>query len=319
MSSQTKNSCSHVLADPQSDDWQVEYPFESRYLPLEGGRLHYVDEGAGQPLLMVHGNPTWSFYYRHLIREFRCSHRAVAPDHIGCGLSDKPRHYNYRMAQHADNLLHLIEHLDLRRIVLIVHDWGGAIGLRAACAVPERFERIVLLNTGAFPPPYVPWRIGVCRTPLVGAVALQGLNLFALAATRMALHCPSRMSVRAKSGMLAPYDSWDHRRAIYRFVQDIPTNSSHPTWDDLVQLERNLHVLADLPTCMIWGMQDWCFRPSCLTRLRDHFPAAIVHELSDVGHWVLEEAPERVATYLSGFLRTPAVPLPRSVRDGAPL
>jgi len=128
------------------------------------------------------------------------------------------------------------------------------------------------------------------------------LNLFALAATRMALHQPSRMSRASKAGMLAPYDSWDHRRAIYRFVRDIPTSPRHATWHELAQLERSLGRLSHLPVCMIWGMRDWCFHPSCLAQLRQHFPHAEVHELEDVGHWVLEEATERVESILAEFL-----------------
>jgi pimeloyl-ACP methyl ester carboxylesterase len=152
------------------DDWRGLYPFCSRHLMLDGLRLHYLDEGHGEPLLMVHGNPTWSFYWRNLILGLRGDWRAVVPDHIGCGLSDKPQRYAYCLRQHIDNLVRLVESLELRNISLLGHDWGGAIGLGTALRLPDRFARLVLFNTGAFPPPFVPWRIRLCRLPWLGAV-----------------------------------------------------------------------------------------------------------------------------------------------------
>lgn len=283
--------------------WKSLYPFTSHWHDLGEVRQHYVDEGRGKPLVMVHGNPTWSFYYRHVIQAFRGSHRTIAPDHVGCGLSDKPQHYSYTLRQHTDNLVRLLEKLDLQQITLLVHDWGGAIGLGAALAVPERFERLVLFNTGAFPPPFVPWRIAACRTPLLGPLAVRGLNLFARAAIRMAVERPLERDV--VDGLLAPYNSWAHRIAIMRFVQDIPFSPRHPTWQLLQQLESNLPKLAHLPTTMIWGMRDWCFRPECLERLLKSFPAAQVHRLADAGHYVIEDARDQILEILAQALGTP--------------
>ena len=150
---------------PESPSWKSEYPYRSNWLDLGTHRLHYLDErerppeDCGPPILAVHGNPTWSFYWRAVVDRFRPAHRVVVPDHVGMGLSDKPQQYDYSAAKHRDNLLALIERLDLRGITLLAHDWGGAIGLAAAVERPDRFARIVLLNTGAFPPPYVPLRI----------------------------------------------------------------------------------------------------------------------------------------------------------------
>lgn len=283
--------------------WKSLYPFTSHWHDLGEVRQHYVDEGRGKPLVMVHGNPTWSFYYRHVVQAFRGSHRTIAPDHVGCGLSDKPQHYSYTLRQHTDNLVRLLEKLDLQQITLLVHDWGGAIGLGAALAVPERFERLVLFNTGAFPPPFVPWRIAACRTPLLGPLAVRGLNLFARAAIRMAVGRPLERDV--VDGLLAPYNSWAHRIAIMRFVQDIPFSPRHPTWEVLQQLESNLPKLAHLPTTMIWGMRDWCFRPECLERLLKSFPAAQVHRLADAGHYVIEDARDQILEILAQALGTP--------------
>lgn len=290
-----------------AESWRELYPFQSRMYDLEPGRserrIHYVDEGAGSPLLMVHGNPTWSFYYRSLVLAFRDRYRTIACDHLGCGLSDKPQDYPYTLAQHTDNLCRLIDALDLRDITLVVHDWGGAIGLGAAVARPERISRLVILNTGAFPPPYIPARILACRTPLVGRIALRGLNLFARAALTMATRRPGGLPEDVREGLLAPYNSWRNRVAIWRFVRDIPVTKRHPTWQTLLKLETHLPRLADRPVQLIWGLGDWCFDTRCLDRFEKIFPRARVRRLPQAGHYLLEDAPDEVAGEIDRFLR----------------
>jgi haloalkane dehalogenase len=290
-----------------AETWRELYPFASRMCDLEPGRaerrMHYVDEGAGPPLLMVHGNPTWSFYYRSLVLAFRDRYRTIACDHLGCGLSDKPQDYPYTLAQHTENLGRLIDTLDLRDITLVVHDWGGAIGLGAAVARPDRIARLVILNTGAFPPPYIPGRILACRTPLLGRVALRGLNLFARAALTMATRRPGGLPPAVRAGLLAPYDSWRNRVAIWRFVRDIPVTKRHPTWRTLETLESRLSLLADRPVQLIWGLGDWCFDVRCLERFERHFPQARVRQLPAAGHYLLEDAPEDIVAEIERFLR----------------
>lgn len=285
-----------------TEDWRTLYPFASHHLQLDSLRYHYLDEGAGQPMLMVHGNPTWSFYWRNLVLAFRDRCRVVVPDHIGCGLSDKPQDYPYRLSQHIENLVRLIEHLDLSDISLLVHDWGGAIGLGAALQVPNRVARIVLFNTGAYPPPFFPFRIRICRTPIVGQWAVRKLNLFARAALRMAVNKRERMTPAVRAGLLAPYDSWENRVAIYRFVTDIPASQRHLTWQSLADIEDGLPTLADRPIMAIWGMRDWCFTPACLDRFLDVFPNAEVHRLQDAGHYVVEDAHEEIVPLVERFL-----------------
>lgn len=285
-----------------SENWRSLYPFASHEFKIDALRYHYLDEGGGQPLLMVHGNPTWSFYWRNLVRAFRDQYRVVVPDHLGCGLSDKPQDYQYRLSNHIDNLVRLVEHLDLQQITLMVHDWGGAIGLGAALQFPHRIARLVLFNTGAYPPPFIPLRIRLCRTPLIGQWAIRRLNLFARAALWMAVEHPDRMTPDVCAGLLAPYDTWQHRIATYRFVADIPMTRRHPTWETLQDIEAGLATLADKPTKIIWGMKDWCFTPQCLERFRQHFPDADVSQLHDAGHYVIEDAHEVIVPILREFL-----------------
>ena len=293
-------------------DWKRLYPFASNFFQIEPSvRMHYVDEhpkaehpkadgargasrGTEPCIVAVHGNPTWSFYYRSIIREFSQTHRVLSVDHIGCGLSDKPQRYDYCLAQHTDNLVRWIDVLDLDRIVMVVHDWGGAIGLGAAIKRLDRIAGLVVLNTGAFPPPYVPLRIAACRLPILGSFAMRYLNAFAKAATRMAIDRLDRLDPSVQAGLLAPYDSPANRVGIDRFVQDIPLSPRHRTYRVLSELEQDLPKLGHLPIRLVWGMKDWCFRPECLRRLEAVWPQAISHELSDVGHYVMEEAPDEV-------------------------
>lgn len=291
------------MTDPSNQLWQELFPFPSSYLQLAGRRLHYVDTGKGLPVLMVHGNPTWSFYYRKLISRLAANHRAIAVDHLGCGLSDKPVDYPYCLRQHIANLIALIDSLQLSNATLVAHDWGGAIGLGALLQRRDVFRKIVLLNTAAFPPPFIPFRIRVCRWPVFGKLAVQGLNLFARCATVMATEQPGGLPPQVAQGMLAPYQSWSDRTAIYQFVRDIPLSKSHPTWDILANIELQLPQLADFPVQLIWGMKDWCFRPECLARFISHWPHADVQRLDGAGHYVLEDEPEKVLRIVEDFLQ----------------
>jgi haloalkane dehalogenase len=233
----------------------------------------------------------------------------VAVDHLGCGLSEKPSSY-LNLDQHIENLSAIIDTLGVENVTLVAQDWGGAIGLGAMLKSPERLERIVLFNTGAFPPRYIPWRIRVCRVPVVGKLAVQGANLFSRAALRMTLARRKRLEPAVGAGYLAPYDSWHNRTAVYGFVDDIPTRESDPTFRRLADIERRLPVFADRPIALIWGMRDWCFRPDCLARFFEAWPNAEAHRLADVGHWVVEDAPEQSLAIVQSFLAVKPAHMP---------
>ena len=291
----------------QHQPWRCEYPFISHFMKMDSGRIHYVDEQPASdleqdPVLMVHGNPTWSFYWRRLIGSLSENRRVVAIDNLGCGLSDKPGEYDYCLKNHIENLCHLIDELDLNDVTLMAHDWGGAIGMGALLSRKERFKKIVLFNTAAFPPPFIPLRIRVCRWPLVGKIGVQGLNLFARAATLMATEQRGGLPKTIADGMLSPYDSWNNRIAIYSFVKDIPLSNRHKTWKLLEQIEAGLKGVADWPILMRWGMKDWCFRPECLDRLMGYWPHAEVHKIADAGHYVIEDAADQVDRTVREFL-----------------
>lgn len=279
------------------------FPYPSQERLVGPHRQRYVDVGSGdRTLLCVHGNPTWSFYYRSIVDRFSDRYRVIAVDHLGCGRSDKPPRdqFPYTLAAHRDNLIGLLDQLDLQKVTLIAHDWGGAIGLTTLLERRSQFERIVLLNTGAFPPPYLPWRIAACRIPVVGTLAVRGLNAFARAAITMAMS-RNRLDPQAADGLLQPYNNWANRVAIDAFVRDIPMRPSHPTYETLAKLDSQLAELSEMPSALIWGMKDWCFRPDCLRRFEQSWPNAEVTEIDDAGHYVLEDATAEVLDGIENF------------------
>jgi cis-3-alkyl-4-acyloxetan-2-one decarboxylase len=286
-------------AGAASDALRELYPFHTARLQLPGGAMSYVDEGDGPPALLVHGNPTWSFYYRRLIAALRPAHRVIAPDHMGCGLSDKPQCYPYTLSTHVENLGRLVDALDLPQLDLVVHDWGGAIGMGWAVRNPARVRRIVVLNTAAFLSPRIPLRIAVCRTPVFGDLAVRGLNAFAGAAVRMAVERPLDPAVAA--GLLAPYDSWANRVAIQRFVRDIPLAPRHPSWAVVDAIDRELAALRRHPMLILWGGRDWCFSDHFLAGWLERFPDAHAVRFDDAGHYVLEDAHAQIVPRVVRF------------------
>jgi haloalkane dehalogenase len=264
--------------------------------------MHYLDEGPRDApvMLALHGNPTWSFYWRRLVEHYAGRYRVVVPDHIGCGLSDKPQDWPYQLAGHVDNVVQLIEHLDLRDITLVVHDWGGAIGMGAAVRVPERMARFVVTNTAAWRSLDIPPSIATIKVPLFGTLAVRGFNGFARVATWRA--SAKGLDPVARDGLLFPYDSWAHRIATLRFVQDIPLHSAHPSYPALSEIDDGLQGLVDRPMMVLWGDDDFCFTPKFRAEWERRFPDAEVHAWKDIGHYVMEDAPERVLEHMDRFL-----------------
>ena len=279
------------------------YPFESRFLDLDSHRLHFVDEGQGEILLMLHGNPTWSFYFRNLIKGLRSQFRCVVPDHMGCGRSDKPQDYNYTLSQHIDNLAALVDHLKLDNLTLVVHDWGGAIGMGFAVRYPEKIKRLVFFNTAAFLTDRIPFSINLCRNSLIGPLAILRFNLFAKLGASWASKQPGRMTGRVREGYLAPYNSPENRIANLRFVQDIPMSPDVPSYPVVEHIESQLESFRDRPVMIVWGMKDFCFTRYFMERWKQYFPEAEVHEVKQAGHYVVEDADEQIIPWMIQFLK----------------
>ena len=283
------------------------YPFQSRFMDIGGLKYHYIDEGRGEPVVMVHGNPTWSFYYRELIRSLNGRYRTIAPDHIGCGLSEKPDYktYDYKFKSRVDDLDVLIDNLKItEKITLVLHDWGGFIGMAYALRHPERIGRIVLMNTAAFLPPSgkrIPMTLTLIRSlkPLA-TLALQGFNLFARGA--LFKNSYKGLSKDVKAGLIAPYNCWNNRIATLKFVQDIHLIDSNPSFRLIKNLDQNLELFLNLPILICWGKHDFVFDDDYLAEWMRRFPDAEVHRFPDAGHYVLEDVPEQIIPLVKDFL-----------------
>lgn len=288
-------------------NWRALYPYESHFETIGGFRMHYLDEGpkdGSKPtLLCSHGNPTWSFFFRSVINEFRDQYRVVVVDHIGCGLSEKPslKKYPYSLGRRGQDLIELIEKLDLKNIALVAHDWGGAVAMCAATQIPDRFSKIILMNTAAYLSDRVPKRIRLCHIPALKRIMLQGLNVFPRAATRMAT--AKGLAPDVKAGLLAPYDSWANRIAVCEFVQDIPLSPRHRSYEALKGTGERLNVFKDEQVALIWGVKDWCFPPEVfLDEFLKYYPNAYVKKIEDAGHYLLEDSPKETLGSIREFL-----------------
>ena len=266
--------------------------------------MSFLDEGprSDEAVLMLHGNPTWSLYYRELVRTLSPQLRCVAPDHVGMGLSEKPQAYDYTLATRIADIEALVDSLGLRRVHLVVHDWGGAIGFGFAVRRPEMIGRLVVLNTGAFPAKWIPWRIAACRVAGFGPLLVRGANGFAGPATWMAMH-RRRLAAEDKRAYLFPYRSWNDRVAVNAFVRDIPMSPAHPSWATLTAVESGLGNFRDREGLIVWGGRDFCFDDRFLARWREILPQARVRRIADAGHYVLEDAREEVVPAIAGFLK----------------
>jgi len=284
------------------------YPFKSNYLDIDGLQYHYLDEGEGAPVVMLHGNPTWSFYYRDLVKGLSPSMRCIVPDHMGCGLSGRPgtKDYGFHLEDRVNDLQRLLDHLALpEKISLIVHDWGGMIGMVWALRNPARVRRIVILNTAGFFPPAAKglpvrlWLIRHLRFFAVPAV-LRG-NLFARAALFMAPR--KRLAPDVKAALVAPYNSTHNRLATLKFVQDIPVHPDDPSYATVKTVDENLHQLTSVPMMICWGKHDFVFDLDYYQEWRRRFPEAPAHLLEEAGHYILEDEPEKVLELVNEFYK----------------
>jgi pimeloyl-ACP methyl ester carboxylesterase len=282
------------------------YPFRSRWIELpRGDRMHYVDEGPGAgehqapAILFVHGTPTWSFEWRRLIEALRPTFRCVAPDHLGFGLSDRPADGGYTPEWHARNLADFVERLGLRDVTLVVHDFGGPIGLPLALDGSGRVRRLVVLNTFM-------WSLmgdkGVERAARliggpVGRFLYRRANFSLRVITPSAYADRRRFTPEVHRQYLAPFpDLWSREAVLWALARALLGSDAFYS-----SLWERRQALAALPALVVWGMKDPAFRPHQLARWREVLPQARVVELA-VGHWPQEEAPDAVIRAVETFL-----------------
>ena len=289
--------------------WKALYPFKSRRLELGGYEMHYLDEGKGETVLMVHGNPTWSFYFREVVKALSPDFRCIVPDHVGMGLSDRPddAHYNYTLKSRVDDLETLMASVaPTGPVTLIVHDWGGMIGMSWAVRHPERIKAIVALNTSCFtlppekkfPPGLTVMRGGLTGIPLRAFGFIRKIVLRSCTAKK-------RLSAAIMAGYLEPYAGWNKSRAVHRFVQDIPLGAGDAAWNTATETESKLAALKAVPMLLPWGMKDWVFDKTFLNGWIKRFPKATVRLFPDSGHFLLEDSSDEVVALIKDFVAKP--------------
>ena len=290
------------------------YPFTPKRMQARPGTtMSYLDEGPrdGEVVVMLHGNPSWSYYWRHLVSGLRDRYRCIVPDHVGMGLSDKPDdapdaspRYDYTLQSRVDDLATLLDKLGIDGpVTLAVHDWGGMIGFGWALSHMPRVKRLVVLNTAAFPLPEakaMPWRLSLGRDSRIGGWLIRRFNLFARGAARFGTRRRLPHAVRkAYSGV---YDGWDNAISTLRFMQDIPLREGDRAWPLVAESGRRLHEFADRPAFLGWGLADFVFDRHFLEGFRAALPQAEVHAFDDAGHYVLEDKHEVLVPAIREFL-----------------
>ncbi|MBF0113035.1 MAG: alpha/beta hydrolase [Desulfamplus sp.] len=295
------------------------YPFKSNFLTINGGgsqnitlqhKMHYIDKGSGKAVLMLHGNPTWSFYFRSLIKELSANgFRAIVPDHIGCGFSDKPNpiNYGYTLKNRVNDIEVLVNSLNLKpdeKISLILHDWGGMIGLAWAVQNLDIVDKIVITNTSGFFLPNdkkLPLRLWLIKyLKLFATPAVLGFNLFSFAALYMAPF--KKLQKEVKKGLTAPYNSWKNRVATLKFVQDIPITEADKSYELVKYVDENLFKLKKVQMAILWGEHDFVFDLSFFRQWKVRFPNVPVYLFKDAGHYLFEDKPNETASIIKNFL-----------------
>jgi haloalkane dehalogenase len=296
-----------------------DYPFTPRRIEVRPGiAMSYLDEGPrdGEVVVMLHGNPSWSYYWRRLVLGLRDpalgkAYRCIVPDHVGMGLSDKPDdardavpRYDYTLQSRVDDLATLLDRLGIDGpVTLAVHDWGGMVGIGWALSRMDRVKRLVVLNTATFPLPAakpMPRALTFGRDSVLGALAIRGFNAFAAIASHVGVE--RRMPRAVRRAYVAPYDAWRHRIATLRFVQDIPLGEGDRAWPLVAEAGRRLHEFADRPAFIGWGLRDFVFDRHCLDAFTAAWPRAEVHAFEDANHYVLEDRHEVLVPAIRRFL-----------------
>lgn len=290
------------------------YPFTPHRFEVRPGlSMSYLDEGPrdGEVVVMLHGNPSWSYYWRHLVAGLSAPasgkrYRCIVPDHIGMGLSDKPGDdcYDYTLQSRVDDVAALLRHLGIDGpVTLAVHDWGGMIGFGWALSHAAQVRRLVITNTAAFPMPAakkMPWQIALGRDWKPGAFVIRAFNAFSGGASYLGVE--RRMPADVRRAYVAPYDSWKNRIGTVRFMQDIPLGPGDKAWPLLEEAGRRLPEFADRPAFIGWGLKDFVFDRHFLDGFRAALPNAEVHAYEDAGHYVLEDRHEILVPLIRDFL-----------------
>lgn len=280
-------------------------PFDSHFITIAGHKMHYIDEGKGPVVIMLHGNPTWCFMYRKLIATLKDQYRVIALDMLGAGLSDHPKNTHFTASDRIEHLKEFIDKLGLTRFSLVMHDWGGSIASAYAVDNVEKIEKLVYLNTTLTDVDSLPKFIKRAARPHIGKYLTKTTKWFLRVMTTKGMGVVKKLPKDVKKGFFHPYNSISRRTAIWDFVSDIPFSTNYDSYARMLHLRESIKRLSNLPVQIVWGMKDPCFHQGMLKQLKEHFPQASVLELQDASHLVLEDAPEEACEAIKRFLAGP--------------
>ncbi|MGH8025240.1 MAG: alpha/beta fold hydrolase [Pseudoxanthomonas sp.] len=290
------------------------YPFTPKKFEVRPGlSMSYLDEGpreggvaAPEVVVMLHGNPSWSYYWRNLVSGLSDRYRCIVPDHIGMGFSDKPgdRDYDYTLQSRIDDVAALLDHLGIGGpITLAVHDWGGMIGFGWALTHAAQVQRLVITNTAAFPLPTakkMPWQLSLGRDSKFGGFLIRAFNAFSSGASYQGVE--TKMPADVRRAYVSPYDSWANRISTLRFMQDIPLHPGDKAWALVEAAGQRLPQFADRPAFIGWGLKDFVFDKHFLAGFASALPNAEVTAFDDAGHYVLEDKQAELIPAIRAFL-----------------
>ena len=293
------------------------YPFTPKTFEVRPGlSMSYLDEGPrdGEVVVMLHGNPSWSYYWRNLVSGLSDKYRCIVPDHIGMGFSDKPEDstYEYTLQSRVDDVSALLRHLGITGpVTLAVHDWGGMIGFGWALSHAQQVKRLVITNTAAFPLPAakkMPWQLSLGRDSQFGAFIIRAFNAFSSGASYQGVE--TKMPADVRRAYVSPYNTWSNRISTLRFMQDIPLQPGDKAWPLVAEAGRRLPEFADRPAFIGWGLQDFVFDKHFLDDFRAALPNAEVTAFEDAGHYVLEDKQAILVPAIRKFLDANPLSIP---------
>ncbi|MDQ6659696.1 MAG: alpha/beta fold hydrolase, partial [Chloroflexota bacterium] len=289
----------------KNETFEGTFPFAPHYHSIDGCSIHFVDKGEGEPLVMLHGDPTWGYLYRNFIPSLSQHYRCVVPDHMGMGKSDIPQNRQlYKLHQHIANLEALLLHLDLRDITLVLHDWGGPVGLGFATRHPQRVKRLVLLNTWAFAPwptNSFPRLVEIIRSEKGENFVLRR-NGYLEPALLGTTHYTENLTQTVMEAYRAPFPTPESRIALLCWSRDIPVQETDSSYAEMKRIEQGLSQFAETPILLIWGMKDPVLPPSVLHLWQNLYPHATTYEIEDASHFLQEDASKRIVSHIQQFL-----------------
>jgi pimeloyl-ACP methyl ester carboxylesterase len=287
----------------KNETFEGSFPFKPNFKEINGFQMHYVDEGSGEPIVCVHGMPTWSYLYRNFIKVLSKKYRVIAPDQMGFGKSDVPQDKPYKLEQHVDNLTKLLLGLDLNDITFIFQDWGGPVVFGFAVDHPEKVKRLVIMNTA----------IGILKEKnKLWYHDLEERGIYEQYLSNLKENMPklfktSIYNEEKKTSLMlkaytTPFPNKESCIGALAWPKDIPNGNSHPSAKKMIHIKDNLHVLADKPKILIWGLKDPVFPESVIDWWNKVYPGIETHKLENASHFLQEDAPDEIIALIKNFL-----------------